>query len=178
MTKINGEFYTARGYEIASGENTLTASMEDYLEMIYRLSQENGYTRVNELADSLNVQPPSVTNMIQKLNKKNLLDYEKYGMIHLTDKGEKLGKYFLERHNAVKEFLSLIGATENLQKDVETIEHYISLSNFRVISTLVAFMKEHSQFLTQYHEYKNRCNPSGINDNGEIHGKEQRPQST
>ena len=40
MTKSNDEFYTARGYEIAAGENALTASMEDYLEMIYRLNQE------------------------------------------------------------------------------------------------------------------------------------------
>ena len=157
MTKINEEFHTARGYEIAAGENALTASMEDYLEMIYRLSQDNGYTRVNDLADSLHVQPPSVTKMIQKLNEKKLLNYEKYGMIHLTDEGEKLGKYFLERHNTLKEFFTLIGATENIQKDVETMEHYISLNNFRVISILVSFMKEEdNQFLTQFHEYKNR----------------------
>ncbi len=156
MTKLNEEFYTARGYENIAGENALTASMEDYLEMIYRLSQENGYTRVNDLADSLNVQPPSVTKMIQKLNEKKLLDYEKYGMVHLTDEGKKIGKYFLERHNTLKEFLTLIGATEDLQKDVETMEHYISLNNFRVISTLVSFMKENNHFLTQFHEYKNK----------------------
>lgn len=156
MTKLNEEFYTARGYENIAEENALTASMEDYLEMIYRLSQENGYTRVNDLADSLNVQPPSVTKMIQKLNEKKLLDYEKYGMVHLTDEGKKIGKYFLERHNTLKEFLTLIGATEDLQKDVETMEHYISLNNFRVISTLVSFMKENNHFLTQFHEYKNK----------------------
>ncbi len=156
MTITDEGFYTARGYEITAGENALTASMEDYLEMIYRLSQENGYTRVNDLASSLNVQPPSVTKMIQKLAEKKLIDYEKYGMIHLTAEGEKLGKYFLQRHNTLKEFLSLIGATENLQKDVETMEHYVSINNFRVISTLVSFMKEHSHFLSQFHEYKSK----------------------
>jgi Mn-dependent DtxR family transcriptional regulator len=154
MTKINEEFYTARGYEITADENALTASMEDYLEMIYRLSQEHGYTRVNDLAESLNVQPPSVTKMIQKLNEKSLLDYEKYGMIHLTEEGKNLGKYFLERHNTVREFLRLIEAADNLQKDVETMEHYISFNNFKVIAALVSFIKENEQFLSQFYKYK------------------------
>ena len=39
--------------------------MEDYLEMIYRLSKENGYTRINELSNALNVQPPSATRMVK-----------------------------------------------------------------------------------------------------------------
>ncbi|KUO50463.1 MAG: DNA-binding protein [Desulfitibacter sp. BRH_c19] len=156
MNENNEEFYTARGYETAAGENVLTPSMEDYLEMIYRLSRENGYTRVTELADSLNVQPPSVTKMIQKLNEKALLNYEKYGMIHLTEEGKRLGKYFLERHNTMREFLNLIGANDNLQKDVETIEHYISFTTYKVISALVGFLKENPDIQIKFKEYQNK----------------------
>ena len=156
MNEKNEEFFTARGYEIAAGENALTPSMEDYLEMIYRLSRENGYTRVNELAESLNVQPPSVTKMIQKLNEKALLDYEKYGMVHLTEEGKNLGKYFLERHNTMREFLNLVGANDNLQKDVETIEHYISFSTYKVISALVDFLKQNQDVQIKFHEFKNK----------------------
>lgn len=156
MSKIKEQFYTARGYEIAAGEDALTPSMEDYLEMIYRLSQVNGYTRVNDLADSLNVQPPSVTKMVQKLYDRALLDYEKYGMIHLTDKGIRLGEYFLERHNTLREFLSLLGVTDDLQRDVETLEHYISYNNFQMISALVAFMKNNPHFLREFQEYEEK----------------------
>lgn len=156
MNKKIEEFYTARGYEISAGENVLTPSMEDYLEMIYRLSHEVGYTRVNELADKLNVQPPSVTKMIQKLSEKSLLNYEKYGMVHLTEEGKKLGKFFLERHNTLKEFLNLIGANDNLQKDVETMEHYISYNTFEVISALVSFMKENHEFKNNFSIYKEK----------------------
>lgn len=155
MTKIKEEFYTARGYEIAAGENALTPSMEDYLEMIYRLSRESGYTRVNDLAENLNVQPPSVTKMIQKLNKRSLLEYEKYGMIHLTEEGKKLGQYFLERHNTIREFLELLKETNNLQKDVETMEHHISFNNYRAISALVSFFKENKKYLKYFYQYKN-----------------------
>lgn len=153
MSKVNEKFYTARGYEITAKEGSLTPSMEDYIEMIYRLSRENGYTRVNDLAESLNVQPPSVTKMIQKLSEKALLEYEKYGMIHLTDEGKQAGHYFLDRHNTLKEFLQLIQATDDLQKDVETIEHYITFNTYKVISALVSFFNENQEIVKQLHTY-------------------------
>ncbi len=149
------EFYTARGYEIIAGENVLTPSMEDYLEMIVRLSKNTDYTRVNDLAESLNVQPPSVTKMVKKLHEKGLLDYKKYGMIHLTEKGARLGEYFLERHNTLKEFLTLLGATKHLQRDVERLEHYISYETYQIINALTNFFKDNEVFLQQFKEYKN-----------------------
>ena len=153
MDKKN-EFYTARGYEISAVKNALTPSMEDYLEMIYRISHEAGYTRVNELAEKLNVQPPSVTKMIQKLSERSLLNYEKYGMIHLTEEGKKLGKFLLDRHNILEEFLNLIGANDNLQKDVETIEHNISYNTFKIITALVSYIKENDDFKDNFYAYK------------------------
>ncbi|HOC09946.1 MAG TPA: DtxR family transcriptional regulator, partial [Bacillota bacterium] len=54
------EFRTVRGYQILDAESkALTASMEDYLEMIYRTCGEEGYARVNRLAERLNVRPSS-----------------------------------------------------------------------------------------------------------------------
>ncbi len=153
MPEINEEFYTARGYEISAREKSLTPSMEDYLEMIYRLSQKAGYTRVNDLAISLNVQPPSVTRMIQKLSDKALLEYEKYGMIHLTEEGKAAGRYFLERHNTLKEFLELLKATDNLQKDVERIEHFISFKTYKVIAALIRFFKDDEELLARFYTY-------------------------
>ena len=60
------DFYTFREY-MKNVDKLLTASMEDYLEMIYRLSYDNGFTRIHELSSALNVQPPSATKMVQKL---------------------------------------------------------------------------------------------------------------
>lgn len=54
------KFFTFSQY-MKNDTNIISASAEDYIEMIYRLSLKNGFTRVNELAISLNVQPPSVT---------------------------------------------------------------------------------------------------------------------
>lgn len=154
MPDNHEEFYTARGYEIAAGDNELTPSMEDYIEMIYRISGKTGYTRVNDLADKLNVQPPSVTKMMQKLKEKSLLKYEKYGMIELTEKGKELGEFFLERHNTLKQFLSLLGIKEDLQKDVERLEHFVSFNTFQVIDDFVAFLQEHSNITKDFTNYR------------------------
>lgn len=153
MSSNEDIFYTARGYEIAAGENALTPSMEDYIEMIYRLSSEIGYTRVNDLAERLNVQPPSVTKMMQKLHEKSLLSYEKYGMIHLTEEGKKLGEFFLQRHNTLKEFLSLLNI-KDVQTKVEQMEHYVSYDTYEIIGSFVYFLKSNKDILERFNEYR------------------------
>ena len=99
----NKEYHTFSEY-MKKNENLLTASMEDYLEMIYRLSMKYGFTRINELSDALNVHPPSATRMVQRLGKLNLLKYEKYGVIILYDEGKSLGELLLKRHKIIETF--------------------------------------------------------------------------
>ncbi|HKM39165.1 MAG TPA: hypothetical protein VJ036_02745 [bacterium] len=94
-------FYTFRGYHLRNKKHQgiLTPSMEDYLEMIYRLSKQVGHTRILELASSLNVQPPSASSMVQKLADHDWVQYEKYSLIRLTTKGRERGAYLLQRHH-------------------------------------------------------------------------------
>ena len=51
-------FYTQNGYDRAD-TGPLTTAMEDYLEMICRLTRSGGYTRISALARELHVQPSS-----------------------------------------------------------------------------------------------------------------------
>lgn len=155
MTHEPEEFFTARGYEISAGEDELTPSMEDYLEMIFRESAEAGYTRVHDLAARLNVQPPSVTKMMQKLAEKKLLSYEKYGIIQLTDEGRRLGKYFLVRHNTLKSFLQQLGIPQStLQKDVEKMEHHISFAAFEALSAFLDFLRNNPEIIANYAKHR------------------------
>jgi len=132
------EFHTFREYM----DKELTASMEDYIEMIYRLSKENGYTRIQELANNLNVQPPSATKMIQKLSEMNLLKYKKYDVIVLEEDGKVLGKKLLIRHNTVEELLRIIGVDEsNILSETEKIEHTISDLTLKCIKKYINKLK-------------------------------------
>ncbi|MGE5396854.1 MAG: metal-dependent transcriptional regulator [Chitinophagales bacterium] len=138
----NKEFHTFREY--MKKEDTLTASMEDYLEMIYRLSP-TGFTRIHELAAALNVQPPSATKMVQKLAEMGFADYEKYGMVVLSKKGKKVGRILMERHQTVEDFLNLLGVTDGLLEETEKIEHTISpqtLQGLRKILNLFSLQPE------------------------------------
>lgn len=141
----NREFYTFRGYTIRQFEQELTPSMEDYLEMIFRLSQDEGYTRINELAAALNVQPSSASKMVQKLTGADYLKYEKYSIIKLTEKGRKVGSFLLQRHNTIESFLQIIGVTRGILEDTEKIEHNISNHTLECIATLVDFFQQNPQ---------------------------------
>jgi len=116
--------------------------MEDYLERIYKLIDEKGYARVSDIAEGLEVHPSSVTKMIQKLDKDEYLIYEKYRGLVLTNKGKKVGKRLVDRHQLLEEFLGLIGVQqEYIYNDVEGIEHHLSWDSITRIETLVEYFR-------------------------------------
>lgn len=141
------EFYTFREY-MNKGQ-TLSASMQDYLEMIYRLSQEHGFTRIYDLAAALNIQPPSATKMVQKLAKLGLVDYKKYEVIFLSEEGKQMGSFLLERHQTIQSFLQLIGVEEGLLEETEKIEHTINLSTLQALRKLVGFLNSKPEILNE-----------------------------
>lgn len=149
------EFYTFRGYQMMQDQQQMTPSMEDYLEMIYRSHLREGYIRTSRLAEQLNVQASSVTKTVQKLTKLGLLNYEKYGLIKLTDKGKKLGGFLLKRHIYIENFLKLIGVKEQYAlRDTEMIEHHLSLNTFHQIKLLYKFLKTNPAIIKQFDLYK------------------------
>lgn len=117
--------------------------MEDYIEQIYLLISTKGYARVTDVAEALLVHPSSVTKMIQKLDKESFVQYEKYRGFILTEKGTKIGKRLVFRHDLLEEFLGLIGVNEeNIYHDVEGIEHHLSWNAIDRIADLVDYFKE------------------------------------
>lgn len=131
----------------------LTPSMEDYLEMIYRHCTTQGYTRINQLADELNVGAPSVTKIVQKLAKLGLLNYQRYGIVQLSEEGESIGSFLLERHMIIEKFLRNIGVNNTLT-DTEMIEHNISADTLRNIHLLNKFFEEEPTILRKFNEFK------------------------
>lgn len=146
-------FYTFREY-MRKDQELLSASAEDYMEMIYRLSAKNGFTRVNDLASALNVQPPSVTKMIQKLSDFNLIKYEKYGVIMLEPYGIEIGKALLERHNLIESFLKVMNLTEGVLEETEKIEHMINSDLLLGIKDLVDFFKEYPEITKNFNDFR------------------------
>ncbi|WP_175639764.1 transcriptional regulator MntR [Metabacillus schmidteae] len=119
-----------------------TPSMEDYIEQIYLLIEDKGYARVSDIAEALSVHPSSVTKMVQKLDKDEYLIYEKYRGLVLTNKGKKIGKRLVYRHELLEQFLHIIGVDEDkIYDDVEGIEHHLSWNAIDRIGDLVQYFE-------------------------------------
>jgi DtxR family Mn-dependent transcriptional regulator len=154
MVTQGNKFYTVRGYALLNqDENILTPSMEDYLEMAYRLGKSKGYARMSDLAEALNVQPPSASKMVQKLAELGYFSYEKYGVIEFTELGQKTGEFLLQRHAIIEKFLTMLGVVKNTLEDTEKIEHNISEETYEKIRLFVQFMEENRLWLEAYQDY-------------------------
>lgn len=120
-----------------------TPSMEDYIEQIFLLIDKKGYARVSDIAEALSVHPSSVTKMVQKLDRDEYLIYERYRGLILTEKGKKMGKRLVERHDLLEEFLRIIGVNEEMiYEDVEGIEHHLSWNSIDRIADLIEYFNE------------------------------------
>ncbi|WP_300382770.1 metal-dependent transcriptional regulator [Clostridium sp.] len=153
---MNDKFYTGRGYELQrNNKGILSPALEDYLEMIYRNSLKKPYIRINVLAQLLNVKDSSASKMVKRLGELNLVNYEKYGAVTLTDKGKEVGEYLLNRHNIIESFLIFIGCSRDSLIQTELIEHVITEDAIKNIKVLYDFLNNDDKILRKYIEYRN-----------------------
>lgn len=129
-------FYTMKGYLLQS-DSEITSAMEDYLEMIARLSRQKQSVRVGDLSKMLHVKASSVTKMVQHLVQMGLIQAKKYGEITLTGSGRELGDYLLYRHEVIHRFLCLVNQSEDELEQVEKIEHFLDC---RTVGNLERFV--------------------------------------
>lgn len=119
----------------------LTPSLEDYLEEVYRFSLTTDSIRVTDISNKLGVSMPSVSKALLKLKEKEYITYQPYGTIELTNKGNHLGSFLVERNRLLQEFLSLICAKCDISAEAEAMEHYLSRATIESIYILVKFLK-------------------------------------
>lgn len=132
-------------------------SIEDYLERIYELINEKGYARVVDIASSLRIAQASVTRMVQKMDEKGLVVYEKYRGLVLTPRGEQVARTIQRRHNMLAEFFRKLGVEEGtLQRDIEGIEHHLSHETFECLRDLVQFLTDHPELHNKFVACRNR----------------------
>lgn len=84
----------------------LTKSEENYLKEIYTLEQDiDTEVNTNLIAEKLTTKASSVTDMLKKLAKKELLIYQKYKGVKLNIKGNKMAMSVVRKHRLWETFL-------------------------------------------------------------------------
>ena len=107
----------------------LSPSYEDYIEAIYDLCDKGGGScRSVDIAEDLGFSKASVARATKNLRESGYIDMERYGLIHLTEKGEEYGKRILSRHKTLSSFLiDILGVNpEVADEEACKIEHTIS----------------------------------------------------
>ena len=145
---VNNRLDSIRNANFSNKDKQRTPRMEDYLEVIYELVQSKGYATTVDISQYLNVSSPSVTKMVQRLDEGEMLVYEKYRGIKLTDKGISIAIGIRNRHGLLADFFKIIGVDEETaNKDAEGLEHHLHPESIKKIEKLVNIMKNNQTLL-------------------------------
>lgn len=105
----------------------LSFTEENYLKALVTLTvfEQIPEVGVNLLASTLTVKPATVTDMVRKLRDKELVNYERYGKVSLTDAGRIAGMRVVRRHRLWETFLheKLDFTWDEVHELAEDLEH-------------------------------------------------------
>jgi len=108
----------------------LTDSVQDYLKIIYELTQEGETANTNALATRMGVAPASVTGMMQKLSSSApaLVSYHKHQGVTLTAAGRRAALEVIRHHRLIEAWLvqTLGYSWDEVHDEAEKLEHVIS----------------------------------------------------
>lgn len=104
----------------------MTYSEENYLKIIYHLSNTSGKgIATNAIANQMESKPSSVTDMVKKLADKGLVRYKKYQGVSLTDEGRFKALMIVRKHRLWEVFLleKLDFSWDEVHDVAEQLEH-------------------------------------------------------
>lgn len=118
--------------------------------------EENGKkVRTKDIARELGVKDPSVTEMMQKLKEKDLVEYEPYKGVSLTGKGKKLAEELARKESTLAEFLKTLGIEEKTaEADACKIEHVIDSKTIEKLDKFLKFVEEAPEEPTWLKHYR------------------------
>jgi DtxR family transcriptional regulator, Mn-dependent transcriptional regulator len=104
----------------------LSQTEENYLKTIYKLAEsEAKAVNTNAIAAQMNTAAASVTDMLKRLSDKELIHYEKYRGVTLSEKGGRLATNLVRKHRLWEVFLVewLHFAWDEVHDLAEQLEH-------------------------------------------------------
>lgn len=107
-----------------------TSTVEDYLKAILLEEQRHPDVLVTtgRVAGALDVTPGTATSMMKTLADSNLVSYEPYSGVRLTEAGRQLAVHVLRRHRLVELFLVQVVGMDwsEVHEEAERLEHVVS----------------------------------------------------
>ena len=118
-------------------------TIEDYVEILYDFQKKKKIVRTNDIANALKIKPSSVTEIFHKLSDEGYINYEKYSGVTLTEKGKKIALETKKKHNALMEFLILLGVDKKTaESDACEMEHFLHPSTMKTVIKFVEVVQQ------------------------------------
>ena len=121
----------------------ISLTEENYLKALFNTANELGEVTVNDLAKRLDVKMPTITGMMKKLADKQLVHYESYKPIRLTEAGNREAGLIIRKHRLTEMYLveKMGFGWEEVHDIAEQIEHIQSPGFFDKMDELLAHPK-------------------------------------
>jgi DtxR family Mn-dependent transcriptional regulator len=102
--------------------------VEDYLKVVFNLTERGEAASTSAIADALEVQPASVTGMVKRLAEGGLLEHLPYRGVRLTDMGSREALRVIRRHRILETYLAerLGYSWDDVHDEAERLEHAAS----------------------------------------------------
>jgi DtxR family Mn-dependent transcriptional regulator len=147
----------------------LSRKAEDYLEAIFNIIEKKGYARIKDIATALGVRPPSVVEMLKRLDEMGYVVYRKYDGVSLTSKGREVGSVVKDRHETIRAFLEILKVPKKTaNKDACIMEHELESRTIEQLKKFVLFVKsapDYPQWLEHFETFcKTGEHPCEAND--------------
>ncbi len=84
----------------------LTRSVEDYLKSVFHLTSQGGFATTSDIAEMLEVAPPSVSGMMKRLSETGLIEHVPYRGVQLTPQGRRAALQMIRRHRILESYLT------------------------------------------------------------------------
>ncbi|ALO17353.1 Iron-dependent repressor IdeR [Salinivirga cyanobacteriivorans] len=107
----------------------MSISTENFIKTIYKMHmRSNQDTKPGSIARTLMFSNAAATDMAKKLAAKDLIKYEKYKALSLTDKGQELALKVLRKHRLWETFLHEVLHMDlhEIHTEAEMLEHQTS----------------------------------------------------
>lgn len=121
--------------------HNLSQTEENYLKAIYQLAEKQAnHVMTNQIAHYLESSAASVTDMLKKLAEKQLINYEKYKGVQLTEEGNSIATALIRKHRLWEYFLveNLEFEWDEVHEIAEELEH---IKSDRLTDRLDAYLQ-------------------------------------
>jgi DtxR family Mn-dependent transcriptional regulator len=121
----------------------LSPALQDYLEEIFQQVRSQRVARVSAIARSLDVGKPAVTSALKSLAARDLVHYEAYQFITLTDTGRRIAREITRRHEVLRTFfVEVLGiGADRAEQNACRIEHQVDRTVLDRIGQLTEFVR-------------------------------------